>query len=116
MSLFVEDFMEGIMADTELACHHAKFQDPDEMELLKDKLCAYFRFKLDGAKHYIGKSMPDVHRNLGISDEVFDKACVVFSTSLKKFKPKLKVMREFVRRISGIRDEICFPPVQNQDG
>jgi hypothetical protein len=25
MNLFVEDFMEGIMGDSELACYHEKF-------------------------------------------------------------------------------------------
>lgn len=39
MALFVEDFMEGIMGDGELACYHEKFQDPEEMEILKEKLC-----------------------------------------------------------------------------
>ena len=56
--------------------------------------------------------MPDVHRNLGISNEIFDKACEVFTHSLRKVRPKLKVFREFVARIGGIRDEICFPPVE----
>ena len=57
------------------------------MELLKEKLCAYFKFKLDGARFYIGRPMPDVHKNLGITDEVFDMACAVFLTSLKKLNP-----------------------------
>ena len=88
MAMFVEDFMEGIMGDPELACHHKQFQDPDAMEMLKSKLCAFFQWKLDGAKHYIGRPMPEVHKNLGISDEVFDSACEVFCTSLKKFNLK----------------------------
>ena len=58
--------------------------------------------------------MPEVHKNLGISDEIFDKACQVFTTSLKKMKPKLKVMREFVARIGGLRPQICFPPVEKK--
>ena len=104
MQLFVEDFMEGIMADAELSCHHAQFQDPEQMEMLKEKLCAYFKYKLDGCRFYIGRSMPDVHRNLGISDEMFDSACVVFLTSLKKFKLKEEVLKNFVNRIESIRD------------
>ena len=88
MAMFVEDFMEGIMGDPELACHHKQFQDPDAMEMLKSKLCAFFQWKLDGSKHYIGRPMPEVHKNLGISDEVFDSACEVFCTSLKKFNLK----------------------------
>jgi len=115
MSIFVEDFMEGIMGDVDLACYHEKFRDPDEMEMLKEKLVQYFKYKLDGAQFYIGKSMPDVHRNLGISNDMFDKACEVFTQSLRKVRPKLKVFREFVARIGGIRDEICFPPVQEQE-
>lgn len=57
--------------------------------------------------------MPEVHKNLGITDEVFDNACQIFTNSVKKMKPKLKVMREFVKRIGGIRNEICFPPVDD---
>ena len=111
MAMFVEDFMEGIMADAELACHHKQFQDPDAMEMLKTKLCAFFKWKLDGARFYIGRPMPEVHKNLGISDDIFDKACQVFITSLKKFNPSQDVFDTFVGRISGLRHEICFPPV-----
>jgi len=74
------------------------------MEILQEKLCQYFKFKLDGSRYYIGKSMTEVHKNLGISDQVFDSACEIFTSSVKKMKPKLKVMREFVKRINGIRD------------
>ena len=115
MPIFVEDFMEGIMADAELACHHKQFQDPYQMELLKEKLCAFFKYKLDGARFYIGRPMPEVHKNLGITDEVFDMACEVFITSLKKLKPKNKVFQTFVKRISGLRPEICFPPVKQTE-
>ena len=115
MQLFVEDFMEGIMADAELSCHHVQFQDPDQMEMLKEKLCSYFKYKLDGSRFYIGRSMPDVHRTLGITDEMFDSSCQIFLTSLKKFKPRAKVLQTFVKRIGSIRNEICFPPVNQQN-
>ena len=115
MTLFVEDFMEGIMGDNELACYHSKFKDPIEMEILKEKLVQFFKWKLDGARFYIGKPMPEVHKNLGISNEIFDKACLVFTASCKKMKPKFKVMKEFVQRIGGLRNEICFPPVVDDE-
>ena len=83
MSLFIEDFMECIMGDSQLACYHQKFQDPEEMEILKEKLCQFFKFQLDGSRFYIGKPMADVHRNLGISDEIFDRCCEVFTACLK---------------------------------
>lgn len=112
MAIFVEDFMEGIMADPELACHHAQFQDPEKMEMLKEKLCAYFKYKLDGTRFYIGKSMPDVHRNLGITHEVFDMAGEVLKTSLRKMNVSPAIFEVFFSRIVGIRHEICFPPAK----
>ena len=85
------------------------------MEMLKTKLVAFFKWKLDGARFYIGRSMTEVHKNLGISDEIFDSACQVFITSLKKFNPTQDVFDTFVGRISGLRHEICFPPVKNNN-
>lgn len=55
--------------------------------------------------------MPEVHKNLGISDAVFDSACQVFIASLRKFNLKEDVHQTFVDRISGLRPDICFPPV-----
>ncbi len=115
MSIFVENFMEGIMGDSELACYHAKFQDPYEMELLKEKLCQYFRFLLKGSKFYIGKPMPEVHKDLGITNEVFDSAAQVLTRTLKAMKPKPKVFRAFFNSVNGIRDQICFPKKEEED-
>ena len=60
----------------------------EEMEILKDKLCAFFKYKLDGSKFYIGRSMTEVHKNLGISDELFDKMTAIFLDSLRKKEHK----------------------------
>ena len=53
--------------------------------------------------------MPEVHKDLGITNEVFDKACDIFTASAKKFRTNIKVLRQFTRRISGLRDQIVFP-------
>ena len=109
MASFVEDFMQGVMAHGELAEHHKQFQDAEEMEIIKDKLCAFFKFKLDGSRFYIGRSMTEVHRNLGITNELFDQMLQIFLTSLKKQK-KPKVFQAFYKRILALKSEICFPP------
>ena len=85
------------------------------MEVLHEKLCSFFKYKLDGSRFYIGRSMTDVHKNLGISDEMFDKMCQVFMTTLRKHtKGKVKVFQAFYRRIISLRSEICHPPVKVQ--
>ena len=85
---------------------------------MKEKLAQYFKWKLDGSRFYIGRSMVEVHSNLGISDETFDKMLGILTVSLKKMKPSMdiKVLREFVKRIANIRPQICFPPVVAFDG
>lgn len=82
------------------------------MEILQDKLCSYFKYKLDGSRFYIGKTMTEVHKNLGITDDLFDNFCSIFLTSLKKQKPKAKVFQAFYKRIVALRSEICFPPLK----
>ena len=76
-------------------------------------MAQYFKWKLDGSKFYIGRSMVEVHSNLGISDETFDKMLGILTVALKKMKPNIniKILREFVKRIAAIRPQICFPPV-----
>lgn len=49
------------------------------MEELKFKLLHFFKWKLDGCPFYIGKSMYEVHKDLGITDEVFDRAAQIFA-------------------------------------
>lgn len=109
MSIFIDYFLDGIMADQELACYHEKFKIPDEMEMLKFKLLQFFKWLLDGIPHYIGRTMYDVHKNLGITDEVFDKAAAVFASQLRRLRPKMKVFREFVKRVSDLRPQIVIP-------
>lgn len=64
---------------------------------------------MDGQKFYIGRPMAEVHKNLGITDEVFDKACKVFTDAVRKQKIKLKVFLAFNKRIGGLRSQIVFP-------
>jgi hypothetical protein len=79
------------------------------MELLKFKLLQFFKWKLDGSPYYIGMSMYEAHKNLGITDEAFDKASAIFAAELRRIKPKMKVFREFVQRIGALRPEIVIP-------
>lgn len=79
------------------------------MEVLKYKLQMFFKWKLDGAPFYIGKTMYEAHKTLGITDEVFDRASGIFATALRRIKPKMKVFREFVKRVGDLRPEIVIP-------
>lgn len=79
------------------------------MDSLKYKLLQFFKWKLDGAPMYIGKGMYETHKDLGITDEVFDSTSSVFTYQLRRIRPRMNVFREFVQRVSDMRNDIVIP-------
>lgn len=65
------------------------------MDMLKEKMFQFFKYRLGGSKRYIGQSIAEVHSNMNISNALFDTACEKIIKSVKKLKPKLPVLREF---------------------
>ena len=109
MAAFVDEWMGNVLVMVE---------DPDQKDMLREKMFQFFKFKLDGSKRYLGRDLAEVHRYMGITDAHFDDACAKMLDSLKKvrikattkFKPA--IIREFHKRISALRDQICFPPIE----
>lgn len=60
------------MATPELKEAHSKFEDETQMALFQEKMYQFFKFKMGGSKHYIGVSIDLVHRNMAITDALFD--------------------------------------------
>ena len=48
--------------------HRQVFEDVDELDLLKEKFAQYMKFLFGGQQYYIGRSLADVHRDLGITN------------------------------------------------
>jgi len=46
--------------------------DATKWQNLKDKFVKYFRYLLDGDKEYSGMGMKEAHKDLKITDELFD--------------------------------------------
>lgn len=67
---------------------------------------------LDGQRFYIGRDLYEVHENLGIKSESFDKMSNILKTVLIKLKPKpkIQVFREIMNRVSKLREKIVIPP------
>lgn len=57
------------------------------------------KYLFGGQKHYIGRELVDVHKNLGITDEKFDEGCQYFIKSLQKIRPKPKVFRAMAQKV-----------------
>ena len=79
-------------------------ESPEELPYRKQKLFYYFKYLTDGIQYYPGTQLSQVHANLGITDEQFDRVVGKMTTCLRKMRPKLKVFQQFSRRISDLRD------------
>ena len=84
------------------------YDDEKEMVLLKEKFAQYMKFLFGGQKYYIGRSLADTHKDLGVSDDEFDKANDNFIASLKSLKPKPKVFRAMIQKIQALRPMIVI--------
>ena len=89
--------------------HQYTLVDTDLVNLHKERMYQYFKFLFNGSKHYIGTPLEVIHKDLGISDELFDKAVGIIITFVKKMKPKLQVMREVIKRINDVRPKVVIP-------
>lgn len=95
---------ESEIKNIDLCSYFTHLKDrPDALNLYKEKLFHFFKSKMDGERFYIGRSLEEVHQNLAISDELFDKASQNMITCLRKAGVKLKVFREVSARICALR-------------
>ena len=108
LRVFISDVVDEFMGDSNLP-HQQIFINLDLVNFHKEKMYHYLKFLFDGSKHYIGTPLEVVHKDMGITDELFDRAVGDIMKVLKKTKPKLQVMREVIKRINDIRPKVVIP-------
>ena len=104
-TLFVDEIVNQFMEHPDLKGPHKRvFQDSEQIELFKYKMLQYFKFLAGGSKRYLGKSLEDVHRHMGISEALFDKSKDIILAAMKKMRPRpVSVLIDFMKRIEGLR-------------
>lgn len=84
MEAFIDDLAKVWINDDENSLLQEKYQDPERLSLFKEKLFHFFKYKMDGAKFYIGIPLSETHWQLGITDIMFDKAVAQVIATLRK--------------------------------
>lgn len=97
MATLVDLILTGFTEDALLATKTTKQFNQKESGLLKAKLIAFFQFKMGGAKRYIGKPLGEVHQHMGITDALFEKACLMMVAKMKLIDglDKAEILEEF---------------------
>ena len=66
-------------------------------------MAEYFKFLAGGSKHYLGKSLDEVHRHMNISEALFDKSKDIILAAMKTMRPRAPVLLGFMKRIEELR-------------
>ena len=101
------------MKDNDLKDGHTKFlRDEKAIMIHNEKLFQFMKHLLDGQRFYIGRDLFEVHENLGIKSESFDKMSNLLKQVLARLKPrpKMHVFKEIMNRVSNLREKIVIPP------
>ena len=98
----VDDFVANVAADARINARFAKTDIPHLKQMLVDQICQ----ATGGPCTYTGKSMPDAHRGMKITDADFTALVEDLTKSLDKFKVAEPEKNELLSALGGMKGEI----------
>jgi hemoglobin len=98
----VEDFVGNIAADPAINGRFASTDIPHLKQMLVDQICE----ATGGPCKYTGKSMPEAHAGMHISDAEFGALVADLQKSLDKFKVPAREQGELVGALGGMKGDI----------
>ena len=81
-----------------------------DIEMFKEKFRLYVGYLTGGYKYWIGKSLTEAHRSMDINDQLFDQFVSLCVQSLKEMRVKHDCLKETVRALQSLRDQIVIKP------
>lgn len=98
----IDDFVANVAADTRINARFAKTNIPHLKQMLVDQVCQ----ATGGPCTYAGKSMPDAHRGMHITDADFTALVEDLTRSLDKFKVGEREKTELLTALGGMKGQI----------
>ena len=98
----VDDFIGNVAADTRINQSFARANIPHLKMMLVDQICE----ASGGPCQYTGKSMPDAHKGMGVTDADFGALVGDLVKSLDKFKVPEKEKSELLGALGGMKGQI----------
>ena len=98
----VDDFVANVAADARINARFAKTDIPHLKQMLVDQICQ----ATGGPCTYTGKSMPDAHRGMKITDADFTALVEDLTKSLDKLKVAEREKNELLSALGGMKGEI----------
>ena len=98
----VEDFVANVAADKRINARFAKTNIPHLKQMLIDQVCQ----ATGGPCTYAGKSMPDAHKGMHITEADFNALVEDLTRSLDKFKVGEREKTELLTALGGMKGQI----------
>ena len=102
ISAVVDDFVANVAADTRINARFAKTNIPHLKQMLVDQICQ----ATGGPCTYAGKSMPDAHKGMHITEADFSALVEDLTRSLDKFKVGEREKTELLTALGGMKGQI----------
>jgi hemoglobin len=98
----VEDFVANVAADARINARFAKTNIPHLKQMLVDQICQ----ATGGPCTYAGKSMPDAHKGMHITEADFNALVEDLTHSLDKFKVGEREKTDLLTALGGMKGQI----------
>jgi len=98
----VEDFVANVAADARIKGRFAKTNIPHLKQMLVDQICQ----ATGGPCTYTGRSMPDAHKGMHITEAEFNALVEDLTRSLDKFKVGEREKTELLTALGGMKGQI----------
>jgi hemoglobin len=98
----VDDFIGNVAADARINQRFARANIPRLKMMLVEQICE----ASGGPCKYTGKSMPDAHRGMGVTDADFTALVEDLVKSLDKFKVPAREKNELLSALGGMKGSI----------
>ena len=98
----VDDFVGNVAGDARINQFFARTNIPRLKTMLVDQICE----ASGGPCKYTGKSMPEAHRGMGVTDADFNALVQDLVKSLDKFKVPEREKSELLSALGGLKPQI----------
>lgn len=98
----VDDFVANVAADKRINARFAKTDIPHLKQMLVDQICQ----ATGGPCTYTGKSMPEAHKGMKITEADFNALVEDLTRSLDKFNVPAQEKTELLTALGGMKGEI----------
>lgn len=107
IAALVDDVVEAHMANPSVSARFLPYRDdPDTLAKVKRHTCNFFGAGSGGPEKYTGRSMPDAHRGMNISEQEYMAVVDDILSTLDRHKLDEQTRKDVLAIVYSLKDQI----------